>query len=49
MWDAVGAVQAELRASGVTVPLADAVLTTVALALDVDVWARDAHFQSMQQ
>jgi predicted nucleic acid-binding protein len=32
MWDAVADLQAQLRAGGVTVPLADAALATVALA-----------------
>ena len=48
MWDEVGDVQAQLRAGGVTVPLADAVLTTVALALDVELWARDTDFNHIQ-
>lgn len=49
MWDEVGAVQSQLRASGVTVPLADAVLTTIALAIGEEVWARDVHFPNIQQ
>jgi predicted nucleic acid-binding protein len=49
MWDEVGDVQAQLRAGGVTVPLADAVLTTVALALDVELWARDTDFNHIHR
>jgi len=49
MWDEIGDVQAQLRASGVTVPLADAVLTTIALAINEEVWARDIHFPKVQQ
>jgi predicted nucleic acid-binding protein len=49
MWDAIGETQARLRANGVTVPLADAVLATVALSLDIEVWSRDAHFSAIQQ
>lgn len=49
MWGEVGDVQARLRASGLTIPLADAVLTTVALALDIEIWARDIHYQAAQQ
>jgi predicted nucleic acid-binding protein len=49
MWDEIGGVQAQLRAGGVTVPLVDAVLATVAISLDVEVWARDAHFNDMQR
>jgi predicted nucleic acid-binding protein len=49
MWDQVGDVQSQLRASGVTVPLADALLTTIALAIGKEVWARDVHFPNIQQ
>ncbi len=49
MWDEIGDVQFQLRSGGVTVPLADAVLATLAMQLDVEVWARDAHFNKMQQ
>lgn len=49
LWDDVGDTQAALRSSGVTVPLADALLSTLAMSLGVDIWARDAHFQVIQQ
>jgi predicted nucleic acid-binding protein len=49
MWDEIGNVQAQLRAAGVTVPLVDAVLATVALSLDVELWARDADFRHIQR
>jgi predicted nucleic acid-binding protein len=49
MWDEVGDVQSRLRANGITIPLADAVLTTIGLSLDVEVWARDVHYKSAQQ
>jgi predicted nucleic acid-binding protein len=49
MWDEIGDVQAQLRAGGVTVPLVDAVIATVAISLDVEVWARDAHFNEIQR
>jgi predicted nucleic acid-binding protein len=42
-------VLSELRGSGITVPLADAVLAAVAMSLDVEVWASDAHFNRMQR
>jgi predicted nucleic acid-binding protein len=48
MWDEIGDVQAQLRTSGVTVPLVDAVLATVAISLDVEVWARDIQFNTIQ-
>jgi predicted nucleic acid-binding protein len=49
MWDEIGDVQAQLRAGGITVPLVDAVLATVAISLDVEIWARDAHFNDIQR
>lgn len=49
LWDGVGETQAQLRAGGVTVPLADAVLVTVALMLGVEVWANDSHFSQIQR
>ena len=49
MWDDVGDRLAQLRAGGVTAPLADTVLATAALALDVEVWARDNDFNNIQR
>jgi predicted nucleic acid-binding protein len=49
LWDEVGLIQAQLRAGGVTVALADAVLAAVALALDEELWARDTDFQHVQR
>jgi len=49
MRDEVGAVQAELRANGIAIPFADAVLTAVSLSLDIEIWARDSHFVHAQQ
>lgn len=46
MWDDIGDVQSQLRAAGVTIPLTDTVLVTIALALDIEVWARDAHYKA---
>jgi predicted nucleic acid-binding protein len=37
MWNEIGFILAQLRAGGVTVALADAVLTSVALALDDEI------------
>jgi predicted nucleic acid-binding protein len=48
LWDEVGKKQSQLRAGGLTIPLADAVLITVGLTLDIEVWARDAHYRSAQ-
>jgi len=49
MWDAVGDLQSQLRAGGITVPLADATLAAIALALDAEIWARDTDFANMQR
>jgi predicted nucleic acid-binding protein len=48
LWDLVGDNLAALRASGVTVPFPDAVLATLAIDNDIEVWARDPHFAAMQ-
>jgi len=48
MWDDVGANLANLRMRGVTVPLADVIIATVAISLGVDLWTRDAQFQLIQ-
>jgi predicted nucleic acid-binding protein len=40
----VGDNLAVLRAAGVTVPFTDAALATLALSLDIELWARDKHF-----
>jgi predicted nucleic acid-binding protein len=41
LWDMIGDNLARLRASGLTVPFNDAAIATVAIFLDVEVWARD--------
>ena len=48
-WDAVGDKLAILRAKGLGVPLPDVIVATIAIMLDVEVWARDRHFPLMQQ
>lgn len=48
LWDAVGDNLNALRADGVTIPFTDAVIATVALANDVELWTRDAHFALVQ-
>jgi predicted nucleic acid-binding protein len=47
-WESLGDQLAELRSHGVTVPFPDAVLSTLALSLDVEVWSRDHHFLIIQ-
>lgn len=49
IWDAVGDLQAQLRTGGVTVPLPDATLAAVALALGAEIWARDTDFANIQR
>src|SRR4051794_29435906 len=49
IWDQVGDNLALLRASGVTVPLADAIIATVAMTNDIELWARDQHFPLIGQ
>lgn len=48
LWDQVGLNLAALRAAGLNLPLADVVIASVAISLDVEVWARDQHFARMQ-
>src|SRR5262249_54578378 len=47
LWDSVGDNLAALRAGGVTVPFQDAVLAAVALANDIELWARDQDFTQL--
>ncbi len=39
---------AALRRNGITVPLPDAVIATLGIENDIEVWARDPHFPAMQ-
>jgi predicted nucleic acid-binding protein len=43
-WDAVGDNLNALRAGGVTIPFPDAVIATVAIVNDLELWTHDAHF-----
>jgi predicted nucleic acid-binding protein len=47
-WDLVGDNLCTLRSHGVTVPLSDVVLATVAMSHDAELWTRDAHFALMR-
>ncbi len=47
-WDQVGDNLAALYARGITVPFPDAVIATLGIENDLEVWARDAHFPTMQ-
>ena len=43
-WDEVGDLSASLRSAGVAVPMADAIITSVALTRGLALWTRDAQF-----
>ena len=49
IWDVVGDNLAELGRNGLTVPVPDAVIATLAMQLDIEVWTRDSHFAAMQR
>ena len=49
LWDALGDNLAVLRESGITVPLADAIIATVGMENGIEVWTRDPHFPMMQK
>ncbi len=49
IWDGVGDHLATLRASGITVPFPDAVLSALAIFMDIELWARDQHFPLIQR
>ncbi len=49
LWETIGRNQATLSTKGVTVPLVDTALATLAIFLDIEVWTYDAHFQLIQQ
>ncbi len=46
-WDLVGDTLASLFTRGITVPFPDAVIATLGIEIDVEVWARDPHFPMM--
>lgn len=48
-WDVVGDNLHTLRAHGVTIPLSDGVLATLAILNDLELWTRDAHFALAQK
>jgi predicted nucleic acid-binding protein len=45
---AIGDSLAALRAGGVTVPLADAIIATAAISNNISLWTRDNHFQQIK-
>jgi predicted nucleic acid-binding protein len=49
LWDLTGDTLATLYAGGITVPFPDALVATIAIANDFEVWAPDPHFPIMQK
>ena len=48
-WDLTGDNLCLLRMRGLTIPLPDVLLATLAIVHDLELWARDAHFPMMRQ
>ena len=48
LWDRVGQNLSLLRAGGVTVPFADALIATLTIENNLDLWTRDTHFVRIQ-
>ncbi len=48
LWETVGLHLAKLRTAGLPMSLADVAICTMAMHLDVELWARDQHFQLIQ-
>jgi predicted nucleic acid-binding protein len=48
-WPNLGRNLAELGAKGITVPFPDALIATLGIDNDIEVWARDPHFPMMQK
>ncbi len=49
IWETIGRNQSKLSANGVTVPLVDTSLATIAIDLGIELWTYDAHFSLIQQ
>lgn len=47
LWETVGRNQATLRGNGLTLPLTDTMIATLAISLAVELWTYDAHFALM--
>lgn len=47
-WDRVGDHLAALRRRGISVPLADVIIATIAVENDAELWTRDRQFQHIQ-
>lgn len=49
LWDEVGDNLSALRGRGLTLPLVDVLVATLAVHANLEVWARDQHFRQLQQ
>jgi predicted nucleic acid-binding protein len=49
VWETVGLNQALLRSGGLTVPLSDTMIATIAISQDLELWTYDGHFTLMQR
>lgn len=49
IWDVLGDHLATLRRAGLTMPFADVLVMTVGIVHNLEVWARDKHFQDAQK
>jgi predicted nucleic acid-binding protein len=47
-WDAVGDSPCILRSKGVSIPFPDAVIATIAISNNIELWTRDTHFGLVQ-
>ena len=47
-WEALGDQLYEYRVHGVTVPMADAIIASIALIYGIPIWSRDGHFDLMR-
>ena len=48
-WQMLGEQLYRLRTHGITVPLSDAIIASVAIKNDIPVWSGDQHFEYMQK
>lgn len=48
VWEGIGRNQSQLSAKGVTVPLIDTGLATIAIDNDIELWTYDSHFTLIQ-
>lgn len=47
VWELAGRYQGFLASNGLTVPLSDTIIATLAIATSLELWAYDTHFSAM--